>query len=173
MMRRALIALGLVMSLALVGWQVAGKEHLLANGDVLLLQLAPRDPRSIMQGDYMTLQYAMAREVVPGPGWPRTGTLVVRADAHGVARFVRRDDGRALAADEHRLTYRWRGGQVQIGSNAYHFEEGTAHLYDVARYGEVRVGPDGTTLLVALRDREFRPLGVAARTGPAVAAPSP
>ena len=161
MIRSALIIIGLVASLGLVGWEVAGKEHLLANGEVLLLELAPRDPRSIMQGDYMTLQYAIGRDVAAA-GTRRTGTAVVRRDEHGVARYLHEDDGAPLADGDLRLTYRVRHGQAEIGTNAYFFQEGTADLYDAARYGEVRVGPDGTTLLVGLRDAEFRPLGVAA-----------
>ena len=161
MIRSALIIVGLVASLGLVGWEVAGKEHLLANGEVLLLELAPRDPRSIMQGDYMTLQYAIGRDVAAAAGARRTGTILVRRDERGVARYVREDDGSPIAQGHHRLTYRVRHGQAQIGTDAYFFQEGTADLYGLARYGEVRVAPDGTTLLVGLRDAEFRPLGIA------------
>lgn len=164
MIRHALILLGLVASLGLVGWEVAGKEHLLATGDMLLLELGPRDPRSLMQGDYMTLDYALAREVATRPGAPRTGTIIVRRDEHGVARFLRPDDGGPVAEGQYRLTYRVRDGRARIGTDAYFFQEGTANLYDAARYGEVRVAPDGTTLLVALRDAERRPLGVGAGT---------
>lgn len=162
MIRQALILLGLVASLGLVGWEVAGKEHLLSTGDTLLLELAPRDPRSLMQGDYMTLDYALARDVPIRPDVARTGAIVVGRDEHGVARFIRVDDGQARAAGEYRLTYRVRGGRARIGTDAYFFQEGTADLYEAARYGEVRVATDGTTLLVALRDAERRPLGVAA-----------
>jgi len=161
MIRTALILAGLVVSLALVGWEIAAKEHLLATGEPLLLELAPRDPRSIMQGDYMTLRYALARDVAGLAGLRRTGTLVVRPDADGIARFMRLDDGRPLGSRERRLTYRFRHGELTIGSDAYFFEEGTAAVYAPARYGEVRAADDGTTLLVALHDIERRPLGVA------------
>lgn len=162
MIRNALILLGLTASLGLVGWEVAGKEHLLATGDTLLLELAPRDPRSIMQGDYMTLQYAIARDVSVSASAPRSGTIIVHRDPDGLATYMRPDDGGPLPEAHHRLAYRVREGEVQIGTNAYFFEEGTADLYTTARYGEVRVARDGTTLLVGLRDAERRPLGVAA-----------
>lgn len=166
MIRTALIGIGLVVSLALVGWGIAGKEQVLATGEVLLLELVPRDPRSIMQGDYMTLRYALARDLSGARGVGRTGAIVVDRDADGVARFVRLDEGQPLSTGQYRLTYRFRNGEATIGTNAYFFEEGTAEQYEAARYGEVRVAADGTTLLVALRDAERRPLGTARRAAP-------
>jgi uncharacterized membrane-anchored protein len=161
MIRTALIVVGLVVSL-----EIAGKEQVLAKGETLLLELAPRDPRSIMQGDYMTLRYTLARDLSGASGVAHAGATVVERDGDGIARFVRVDDGQPLSTGQHRLTYRFRGGEATIGTNAYFFEEGTADQYETARYGEVRVAADGTTLLVGLRDADRRPLGVARRTAP-------
>ncbi|MFX7329222.1 GDYXXLXY domain-containing protein, partial [Acinetobacter baumannii] len=36
---------------------MAQKEMLLKEGQLVLLPLAPVDPRSLMQGDYMALRY--------------------------------------------------------------------------------------------------------------------
>jgi uncharacterized membrane-anchored protein len=159
MIRRALIVFGLVASLGLIAGEVAKKERLLASGAIVLLELAPRDPRSLMQGDYMQLDYALARRQPPGANWPRGGAVVVSADDDGVAQFRRLDQGEPLAAGELRLTYRVRGGRLQVGTNAFYFQEGTADSYAAARYGELRVAPDGTTLLVGLMDADRRPLG--------------
>lgn len=160
MMRRVLIVVGLVASIGLVGWEVAKKERLLSSGATVLLELAPRDPRSLIQGDYMQLDYAIARRQTAGPDWARDGALVVGADDDGVAQFRRLDRGEPLAAGEQRLTYRVRGGRLQVGTNAYYFQEGTADAYAAARYGELRVAADGTALLVGLMDVDRRPLGV-------------
>ncbi|MDE8355606.1 GDYXXLXY domain-containing protein, partial [Klebsiella pneumoniae] len=54
--RGALIALGLVLALAVVNLAIVSCERLLAEGEVVLLELAPVDPRSLMQGDYMSLR---------------------------------------------------------------------------------------------------------------------
>ena len=37
-------------------------EHAMSSGETVLLELAPVDPRSLMQGDYMRLSYALARQ---------------------------------------------------------------------------------------------------------------
>ena len=111
--RRVLILIGLLASAGLVAWEVSKKERLLASGDTVLLELAPVDPRSLMQGDYMRLDYAIARQWRQDASWPRDGAVVVVLDESGVAQFQRRDQGESLAAGERRLTYRIRNGRLQ------------------------------------------------------------
>lgn len=152
MMRRAFILPGLLLALALPSWAIVEKERLLASGDVVLLELAPVDPRSLIQGDYMRLEYAVTRIMEANDSWPRDGNIVVTLDAQRVATFVRRDDGRPLAAGEHLLRYRRRDFRVRVGSNAFFFEEGRASMYARARYGELRVNDAGESVLVGLRD---------------------
>ena len=58
---RKKIAIGsLLIILALVNWSIAEKEKHLAEGKVVYLKLAPVDPRSLMQGDYMALRFRLA-----------------------------------------------------------------------------------------------------------------
>src|SRR5690606_31074396 len=54
------------------------------------------------------------------------------------------------ASHEILLRYRLRAEGVRIVTNAYFFPEGPADRYAAARYGEVRVGDDGTGLLVRM-----------------------
>lgn len=56
--------LGLIIILAIMTLNVAKYETHLATGDTVLLELAPVDPRGFMQGDYMTLSYALEGEVL-------------------------------------------------------------------------------------------------------------
>jgi uncharacterized membrane-anchored protein len=48
---------------------------------------------------------------------------------------------------------------VRLGAESFFFQEGHAQLYNGARYGEVRVAPSGTSVLVGLRGQEREPLG--------------
>jgi uncharacterized membrane-anchored protein len=126
----------------------------------VLLELAPVDPRSLIQGDYMRLDYAIGRQLADSVRWPRRGAIVVALDAAGVARLVRRHEpGEPLAANERLLRYRRQDGRLAVGSNAFHFQEGDAPLYAGARYGELRVAGSGTSVLVGLRDSAGRVLG--------------
>jgi uncharacterized membrane-anchored protein len=168
--RGPLLAAGLVLALAVPNALVVQKERLLTSGTPMLLELAPVDPRSLIQGDYMSLDYAMVRQIAGSNGAvPRAGKVVVALDEQGVARFIRRyEPGTPLRPGEHLLTYRLRRRRVRIGTDAFHFQEGHAQRYQGARYGEVRVSPSGTSVLVGLRDSSRNVLGA-----PIVPAPRP
>ncbi|WP_434662955.1 GDYXXLXY domain-containing protein [Aeromonas sp. NJAU223] len=160
MKRLALLLTGLAILVG-INATVWRFEHAMASGDVVLLPLAPVDPRSLMQGDYMRLNYALAREIA-GLGQDKLAaleTLVVRLDEHQVAHWVADGKPDSLAADERLLQVHRQGNQWRIGPDAYFFEEGTGELFEAARYGEFRLQGDGSTLLVGLRDAAFKPIG--------------
>lgn len=153
---RALVAINLIVLLAWFAWSVREKEVLLAEGELLLFELAPVDPRSLIQGDYMRLNYAVSR------GWrtdslPKNGYLVVTTDENGVAVKERlQPDTRPLAAGEHLVNYtasRWR---LNIGAESYFFQEGQGRRYETAKYGGLRVDDAGNSLLVGLYDEDRR-----------------
>jgi uncharacterized membrane-anchored protein len=154
MRKRLALLLGLAV-LVIVNAAIYQRERLLTHGSIALLELAPVDPRSFMQGDYMALRFALADAVFSGQHEDALadGRLVLRLDEHRVAAFVRFDDGRTpLEADEIRLRYRLRRGKPKFATNAFFFQEGTADAYATARYGEFRVDTEGDALLTALRD---------------------
>lgn len=162
-MRRHLILIGLGVALAVPIALVAQKEALRASDTRLLLELEPVDPRSLMQGDYMVLRYELVRKLGDTSEWPSDGRLVLAVDEQRVGRFVRRDDGSPLEPGELFLSYRKRDrGKVRLGAEAFFFQEGQAHLFEEARYGELRVSVNGDSLLVGLADEAMRPLGPAA-----------
>ncbi|AYV36955.1 hypothetical protein EFI48_09085 [Aeromonas veronii] len=138
-------------------------EHAMSSGEVVLLRLAPVDPRSLMQGDYMRLNYEIARELTSRDAQTTqnkgSDTLVIRLDAHQVASLVADGKPDRLASDERLLQVHQSERQWQIGPDAYFFEEGTAEQYEAARYGEFRLQADGKTLLVGLRDEAYQPIG--------------
>jgi uncharacterized membrane-anchored protein len=160
-MRKAILWAVLGLVLVTVNVLIVGKESLLASGDTLVLDLRPRDPRSLMQGDYMSLRYRIGDAVAStAHGLAADGLAVVKVDGNGVASFVRLHDGTTpLAADERLLRFRKRAGQVRIGGNAFFFQEGLAEVYQPARYGELRVDRSGDAVLVGLRDESLHPLG--------------
>jgi uncharacterized membrane-anchored protein len=146
----ALCALA-VLAVANVGiWQ---KEDLIAHGQPVYVELAPADPRSLMQGDYMRLNFAIPGGLAESieraqRGRPRA---VARQDARGVATLLRLDDGGPLAADELRIELTPKNGRWTLVSDAWFFKEGEGARWAAAKYGEFRVGPDGRALLVGLR----------------------
>lgn len=160
-MRKVLAVLAGLAVLGAANWAIFAREKQLAEGAVVLLELAPVDPRSLMQGDYMALRFRMENEAFGGRRGKdlADGRIVVRPDARGVAAFVRLDGGEPLAAGEMLLRYRVRDGKVKFATNAYFFQEGTARLYERARFGEFRASPGGDLLLTHLRSEKLERLG--------------
>jgi len=162
-MRKAFVIVAGVLLLAAVNWGIYSRERLLASGRVVMLELAPVDPRSLMQGDYMALRFDAANAAF-GRARGRSdesadGRLVVVVDERGVGTYARLDDGTALAGNEARIRYRIRNGQPKLATNAYFFTEGQGNAYAKARYGEFRIAPDGEAILTRLRDEALSPLG--------------
>lgn len=62
-MRKIYILIVIILLVVGFNWLVIQNEHLLANGKKVLLSLAPVDPRALLLGDYMALDFAINREV--------------------------------------------------------------------------------------------------------------
>lgn len=158
-MRQWVVLIAAVILLVVINIKIYQKEQILAHGTIILLELAPVDPRSLMQGDYMRLRYKMA--LLPAL-WhsEREGYLVVEIDENQVAHFKRRDiESKTLQANEILLQFRHRGDDIRLGSESFFFQEGHAPYYEKACYGELRVASSGEGILVGLRDAEFNRLG--------------
>jgi uncharacterized membrane-anchored protein len=149
------LTLAAVLAVANVGiWQ---KEQLARSGGTVFVELAPRDPRSLMQGDFMSLNFRLPIDVshLDEAATPR---VVLRKDARGVARIERLDDGSALSADELAVALSFKDGRWIFVTDAWFFKEGDAQRYASARFGEFRVTGDGKAMLVGLRGANLEPL---------------
>jgi len=151
-----LILLNLVLLLGFFNWSVLEKERTLANGKLVLLELAPVDPRSLMQGDYMRLSYAISQVPVPD-SLPGKGYVVVRVDADSVAHLVRYQPGKTpLAAGEQLIGYHKADWALHIGAESYFFEEGQGDLFAGAAFGGLKVDAQGNSILVGLYTADRR-----------------
>ena len=159
-MHKAIAIIAGLAILAFVNFGIHQREQLLTEGRIVLLRLAPVDPRSLMQGDYMRLNFEVETLAFPVGSRPNheDGHIVVALDGHGVGHFRRIADARRLAADEIALRYRIRSGSPSFATNAYFFEEGQRASYEAAAYGEFRVADDGETILTGLRDDRLQVL---------------
>lgn len=137
-------------------WQ---KERLIAHGEKLFVPLAPVDPRSLMQGDYMRLNFQLpiGVEALPPSASARRPFVVARRDARGVAQMLRVTDGKApLAPGEMHIELTPRDGRWTFVTDAWFFGEGDAQRWTQARFGEFRVDASGRALLVGLADEQLR-----------------
>jgi uncharacterized membrane-anchored protein len=145
-----------------MGLGIGRKEQLIAHGRPVFVALAPVDPRSLVQGDYMRLEFAMPAALrrsldrVTTSARPR---VVAQLDARGVGTIVRAaEPGGALAPDELAIELRPKGGRWILVTDAWFFREGEAQRWQAAKFGEFRVARDGSALLVSLRGEALQPL---------------
>ncbi|MBV8273166.1 MAG: GDYXXLXY domain-containing protein [Cupriavidus sp.] len=159
------IVIGWLLAIGVAVAGIVGREHVISTGDVVYLRLAPVDPRSLMQGDYMALNFAIGLEVAAAHGQEETKlrreeVVVIRRDANNEGHFVRLHKGEALAAGEQLLRVqnvpsRWGRSMVQVSTDAWFFQEGKADRFAKAKFGEFRVDASGQALLVGMRDERL------------------
>jgi uncharacterized membrane-anchored protein len=140
-------------------WQ---KQDVIARGQPVFVELAPVDPRSLMQGDYMQLNFRVPGDVwkLAPPGVATTRPQVVaRRDARGVATLLRQGDAlTTLAPGEFLIELTPKNGSWILVTDAWFFREGEGERWAAAKYGEFRVTPDGRALLVGMADADLKPI---------------
>ena len=163
-MRKYMVLIIGLFILGAINVSIWHKEQLLTNGKTVFLALAPVDPRSLMQGDYMALRFKLERDIAPQLTHDKTqnddGYVVVNINAQGVGEFAQLQDTlpNAVNPQQVAMRYRVREGKIKFATNAFFFEEGKAAVFQPARFGEFRLDEDGELLLTGLRDGEMRAL---------------
>ena len=178
------IALTALAVLAIANVAIWQKESLIANGQPVFIELAPADPRSLMQGDFMRLNFNLPADVLAQLDGAFVATrpqVIARRDARGVATIerlataadrrivdVRNDnpgmtdaeyaalgEGRSLPDDELRIELTPKDGRWIVVTDAWFFKEGQADRWAKAKYGEFRIDTAGHALLVGLRGAQL------------------
>ena len=184
-MRNAVFVITTIIVFSAFNILIYKKEATLRSGKTVFLDLAPVDPRSLIQGDYMILRYRLSREIQTQLKVTNSGYVVLAESGEEVAKEnvearqgpsaylqkgaqkvrglipLRIYDGKALKANEHLLKYYFRNNDVQISAgktDAYFFQEGHAERYDNARYGSIKLSISGEAVLDKLYDENFNEL---------------
>lgn len=145
----------LLLQLGFVGYQIRSNESLLTNGKEITLELAPLDPRSMLQGDYVILSYEIAEvnELKNLHSGNRVYVLA-KKDKNGVYqrdKILTAVDPQKyqLAEDEVLIAGKYNGyNGVILGIESYFVKEGTGlDLQRNAKHAKVRVAKNGNALL--------------------------
>jgi len=149
-----IIVVNLMLLLIYFNLSVVKKEELLSDGQLVLLALAPVDPRSLMQGDFMALRYKISEDIPEDI--PKRGYCVIRLDSYGIADKIRfQKNSLPLGEDELLIAYtstdRW---NVHIGAESFFFQEGHAAKYEEAKYGGIKIDRKGNSLLIGLYNEQ-------------------
>lgn len=157
-----LIAVGTaLLALALINLAIVRSQAVLREGPVFYLELAPVDPRSLLQGDYMALNYRIANELrgtwpedLGNAAWVRL-SLDQRRIAGSPELFAERpQDG----VNQVVLRVRRDGWNVIMATDGYFFEEGQGQRYEAARYGRFHSDGVDTALLSVLVGEDLNEL---------------
>ena len=157
-LRKLVTVITLVLVLVMVNWSIYEKEQLLKNGQVVYLELVPVDPRSLMQGDYMALRFAVAESIDHAFDYGSEsfdGFAKLALDENRVGTFTGFVETPKYEEGSLTIQFRIRQNTVRIATNAYFFEEGTGPAFEEAKYGQFRVDSSGELLLVSLMDESL------------------
>jgi uncharacterized membrane-anchored protein len=160
-----LIAVGALLSLGAANYDVLKKEQVIAGGQKIFIALAPRDPRSLMQGDYMALNFGFPLDIQSrlgqgnDDGIQRRASVVAKLDERSVATVLRvAAPNEPLAAGEMLLPLQRKNNNWVLVTDAFYFPEGMGTPFSQARFGEFRALPDGRALLVGLVNEQLVPI---------------
>lgn len=156
---RILIIANLILLLGYFNWSVFKKEQTLKDGQLVLLHLAPVDPRSLMQGDYMRLNYEInssSSDFIDEQTATR-GYAILQTDNNQVGQLIRLQNTLTpLNDNEIAIKYKIVNSRIFLGAESFFFEEGQDTLYQDAMYGGLKVDDKGQSLLIGLYDENFQ-----------------
>lgn len=161
--RKAMLLLPIILlQFALVGYQVWTSETILAEGKTVKLELAPIDPRSLLQGDYVTLRYTIST-LDQGDFYSGDKIRVVlRGQADGVYSYsgfyeIKGQWNRTYEPDSSDVIINGStigDSQVEYGIESYFVPEGTGlEVERNAKYATVKIGEKGDAILENLSNQ--------------------
>ena len=172
---KPLVALAVVLLILIpLNYKVQQFEDVLATGKPVVLKIAPVDPRSLMQGDYMALSYAILNDIRANLNESEDGVILAKEKEHpnkvyalihqdeqGVATLCRVEDSlpndfKDCVANVYLPVnnFKW---LPELPSQEYFFAEGKGQHYAQAEYAEYRF-KDGILLLARLLDKDLKAL---------------
>jgi len=155
----------IIIALIAINIRINKKQHLIANGEVLLFKLTPVDPRSLMQGDYMRLRFELAVKIqdhlrlrndqttIP----TQQGFAVVTKDKNNVVSFVDLFHKQQITASQYMIPFKFRNYRVVFTTNAFYFQEGQASHFQKAQFGQFKMA-GGEMLLLHMLDEDLKVL---------------
>jgi uncharacterized membrane-anchored protein len=146
--RWTIIFATLITLVGLFAFSLMQKESLLKNGKTVFLRLAPVDPRSLMQGDFMALNID---EIAKNQSTATTkqGFLILKLDQKSIGVFVRwQPTLTELPSDEVAIHYNKDiNSAIKIGAESFFFQEGHGDKYAEAKFAAMKVNKQGEGVL--------------------------
>ena len=156
-MYKKIAFISLVLILVIVNFSIYKKEQHIKNGKIIFLKLAPVDPRSLMQGDYMALRFDIEQKIQKNIPINKSidGFIVVSVDKNNIAKYLRIYNNKILNKNEFIIKFRIRNRKIKFATNAFFFQEGDAKKYEKSKYGMFRINNKGDLLLTNMYNEEL------------------
>ena len=184
-MKKILIVVNIVLLFVITGFSAQKEESYKKLDSYFYLELRPVDPRSLLQGDYMTLNYDILDQttefIYQNKSYDyyydsneeerkeetkeqkekrelaeaKKAYIAIRLDGNKVAKFVKLAKEKTDEKDLLFIAYKSNGYSVDINANSYLFQEGTGDKYENTRYAKV-VLVGNKLRLIDLRDKDFK-----------------
>lgn len=137
------------------GYSVIKEEKNLKKA-TFYIKTVPVDPRSLIQGDYMVLNYDIAESARMEIGNIRKGYIRIKINDLKIAEFIRIDEEYLPPSNnEISIQFQKNGSNIDIGVNSYLFQEGTGNKFQKSQYAEVIELKNGKLRLKNLLDKNF------------------
>lgn len=149
-----------LLALSVFGLIIYKHEKHLSGGRIIYVKLAPIDPRSLVQGDYMRLGYELyiSQDTSSMADYPPKITAKVALD--DLNKVISTDlDGKVgdVYLKLKNTHTSWRG--VYPAVNSFMFAEGLGECYQDATYAKLSLLDDGESMLVDLVGDDLQSLG--------------
>lgn len=154
-MKKILVVLNLLLLMIAFGYSVVKEERNLKQ-KTFYIKTAPIDPRSLIQGDYMILNYDITESARGEARNLRKGYIRVRLNNLKVAEFMKVSKEYLPSSDnELSIQFYQNDSTIDIGVNSYLFQEGAGNRFQRAQYAEVIELKNGKLRLKHLLDKDF------------------
>lgn len=156
MMRHLPVYLAVLILMIFLVLIVHYEKHL-ADGKRIYVELSPVDPRSLIQGDYMRLDYQLHWSTNSQKSPPHGGRQLayVKTDSRNIVTktsWQKSDDSYAL------ILHAGEFGDWRPAAESFLFSEGLGTCYQQAKFAELSVNSSGVAMLAALLGDDLRQL---------------
>ncbi len=156
-MRKILIVAVTMLILTAINFKIYQTEHSIKYGKSIYLKLAPIDPRSLMQGDYMALRYDIENELSDA-NLGNIKKIVLTLNKNRVAKIKSFEKVDKLGKDDFLVSFKKKPYRAELKlAHRYYFQEGKAKTYQKAVYGKFKTN-GSKIILVNLADKDFKDL---------------
>jgi len=130
----------LILILFLINVSIYQKEQHLTHGRTVCLAMAPVDPRSLMQGDYMRLRFTLGDTIYSALSKEhqtsrlgfnlenRDGYARLRLESNCTTEFLTLTQKPSAQKNSIAIHYRVRNGRVKIATNTFFFKKEPASI---------------------------------------------